>query len=289
MTDSKYDVMLSLVNNSKIRMSSKQIIFLGTGAAEATKYFNSCFYIKEGEKSMLVDTGGGNQILSQLEKSGIALEDIEYVYITHKHIDHLMGIFWILRFLGSKISKGEAKNLTVFCSEDIANTIKQISLQLLKKKVTDLFGTKILLEKIENYKQIHLYDWKLTCLNIQSTKDEQYGFRLEFADGTTFINLGDEPFNETLLPYAENADYILHDAFCLEKDKDIFNPHDMNHSTVTDAAGNATQLQAKNLILFHSEDKKTYGQRKSLYTQEARQKFSGNIFVPDDLEAIDLD
>lgn len=270
-------------------MSNKQITFLGTGSAETTKYFNSCFYIKEGEKGILVDTGGGNQILSQLEKASIPLEDIKYIYITHKHIDHLMGIFWILRFLGSKISKGKAENLTIFCSQNLADLIKQISLQLLKRKVTDLFGTKILFEVIENNKQFNIYDWKLTCFNIQSTKDEQYGFRLEFLDGTTFVNLGDEPYNSNLIHYAKNTDYVLHEAFCLEKDSEIFNPHEINHSTVIDAANNATEIQAKNLILFHSEDKETFGKRKKLYTEEAKLNFSGNIFVPDDLEVLSLD
>ena len=269
-------------------MSDKKIIFLGTGAAEATKYFNSCFFIKEEGKGLLVDTGGGNQILAQLEKSSIALADIKYIYITHKHIDHLMGIFWILRFLGSNISKGKAENLTIFCSQDLADIIKQISMQLLKKKVTDLFGTKILFEIIENDKIININDWKIKCFDIQSAKDEQYGFRLEFADGITFVNLGDEPYNDTLVEYAKNADYMLHDAFCLENDTEIFRPHEINHATVKDAANNATALQAKNLILFHSEDKKTFGQRKKLYTEEAKQYFSGNIFVPDDLEIISL-
>lgn len=269
-------------------MSNKKIIFLGTGGAEVTQYFNSCFFIKEEGKGLLVDTGGGNQVLAQLEKSDIALEDIRYVYITHKHIDHLMGIFWVLRFLGSKISKGETENLTIFCSQDLANIIKQISMQLLKKKVTDLFGTKILFEIVKNDKMIDINGWKIRCFNIQSTKDEQYGFRLEFADGITFVNLGDEPYNDTLIEYAKNADYMLHDAFCLENDREIFKPHEMNHATVKDAAINATKLQVKNLILFHSEDKKTFGQRKKLYTAEASQYFSGNTFVPDDLEIISL-
>ena len=269
-------------------MSDKKIIFLGTGAAETTKYFNSCFFIKEEKKGLLVDTGGGNQILAQLEKSNIALEDINYIYITHKHIDHLMGLFWILRFLGSEINKGKAESLTIFCSQDLANIIQEISSRLLKRKVTDLFGKKIIFEILENNKQLNIFDWKITCFNIQSTKDEQYGFHLEFADGITFVNLGDEPYNGSLLQYAKNADYLLHDALCLESNKDVFKPHEINHATVKDAAINAAVLQVKNLILFHSEDKETFGKRKNLYTLEAKKHFSRNVFVPDDLETISL-
>ena len=50
-------------------MSLKKITFLGTGAADVTKYYHSCFYIQEKSTSLLVDAGGGNGILLQLEKA----------------------------------------------------------------------------------------------------------------------------------------------------------------------------------------------------------------------------
>lgn len=269
-------------------MSTKELIFLGTGAPDATRYFNSCFYIKDGDNGLLVDTGGGNQILSQLEKASIPLEDIKFIYITHKHIDHFLGIFWILRFLGSKISKGESDNLTIFCSQEIASMITEMSSKLLKTKVTDLFGKKIIFEIIAHDKHITINNWKIKCFNIQSKKEEQYGFRLEFLDGITFVNLGDEPYNDYLLSYVKNTDFLLHESFCLDRDQEIFKPHEINHSTVKDAAENATELNVKNLILFHTEDKETFDNRKELYTEEAKKFFNGNIFVPNDLEIITL-
>lgn len=269
-------------------MLTRELIFLGTGAADATKYFNSCFYIKDNNQGLLVDTGGGNQILSQLEKASIPLEDIRFIYITHKHIDHILGIFWILRFLGSKINNGECEKLTIFCSQEIATMITDMSLELLKTKVTDLFGIKIIFEIIAHNKIITLNNWQIKCFNIQSEKEEQYGFRLEFSDGMTFVNLGDEPYNDYLLSYAKNADFLLHEAFCLDEEQSIFRPHKINHSTVKDAAENASKLNAKNLILFHTEDERTFGNRKKLYTNEAKNFFDGNIYVPDDLEVISL-
>ena len=43
----------------------------------------------------------------------------------------------------------------------------------------------------------------------------------------------------------------------------------------------------KNLLLYHTEDK-NIADRKSLYLAEGRKYFNGNIFVPDDLETIEL-
>jgi len=166
--------------------------------------------------------------------------------------------------------------------------INEMALKLLKTKVTDLFGTKIIFEIITHNKQIEINDWKIKCFNIQSKKEEQYGFHLEFPDRMTFVNLGDEPYNDYLLSYVKNADFLLHEAFCLDRDQAIFKPHEINHSTVRDAAENADKLNTKNLILFHTEDKGTFGNRKELYTNEAKGFLRGNIFVPDDLEIIPL-
>lgn len=43
----------------------------------------------------------------------------------------------------------------------------------------------------------------------------------------------------------------------------------------------------KNLILYHASDNDLEN-RKRLYTEEAKQYFNGNIYVPDDLDVIEL-
>ena len=49
---------------------------LGTGNAGVTRCYNTCFAIRTAENVLLVDAGGGNGILVQLEKAGIAIERI---------------------------------------------------------------------------------------------------------------------------------------------------------------------------------------------------------------------
>ena len=44
----------------------------------------------------------------------------------------------------------------------------------------------------------------------------------------------------------------------------------------------------RNLILYHTEDT-DMANRKRMYTEEGKQYFSGNLYVPDDLETIDLE
>ena len=46
---------------------------LGTGNAVVTRCYNTCFILKDRGSMLLVDAGGGNGILQQLEKAGIRL------------------------------------------------------------------------------------------------------------------------------------------------------------------------------------------------------------------------
>lgn len=68
-----------------------ELTMLGTGNATVTKCYNTCFTIKIGKNILLVDAGGGNGILRQLEKAGIAISEIHDMFVTHAHTDHILG------------------------------------------------------------------------------------------------------------------------------------------------------------------------------------------------------
>lgn len=75
------------------------------------------------------------------------------------------------------------------------------------------------------------------------------------------------------------------EAFCLSEDADIRNSYEKHHSTVKNACGLAEKLQVKNLVLYHTEDRRIKN-RKELYSAEGRQHYHGNLYIPDDLEGI---
>lgn len=72
-----------------------------------------------------------------------------------------------------------------------------------------------------------------------------------------------------------------------DSEADIFKPYEKMHSTVKTASEIATSLNVKNLVLYHASDNNLEN-RKRLYTEEAKQYFNGNIYVPDDLDVIEL-
>lgn len=265
------------------------ITALGTGTADSVKYFQTAFFIQDSNTNLLIDTGGGSGILSQLDRFTIPLGEIQNIFITHKHIDHIFGLFWILRFRGAAIYAGEAPNLTIYASRENISLIQEVSKKFLKEKVIALFNSKILFLPIEDTEGLYIGDWKVDFFNIRSRKEDQWGCNIMFPTDKKIAFIGDEPYTEAVSSYCENVDYLFHDAYCLEKDRHLFNPQEISHSTVKEAAKNAQTAQVKNLILFHTEDKSTFGSRKELYTDEAKQEFSGNIFVPNDGDIIEIE
>lgn len=99
--------------------------------------------------------------------------------------------------------------------------------------------------------------------------------------------MGDEPYQEHERKYAEGTDWLLHEAFCLYRDKEIYRPYEKHHATVKEACEHAEELGAGNLLLYHTEDK-NLADRKRLYTEEGKRYYHGNLIVPEDLERISL-
>ena len=56
---------------------------------------------------LLVDAGGGNGILNQLEEAKINLSDIHSLFITHAHTDHILGVVWVVIMIASLIKSGK--------------------------------------------------------------------------------------------------------------------------------------------------------------------------------------
>ena len=122
---------------------------------------------------------------------------------------------------------------------------------------------------------------------MQAKKDRQFGFKTTLENSKKLVFLGDETFDKKLRDEVINADWLLHEAFCRESEADIFKPYEKMHSTVKTASEIGESLNVKNLVLYHVSDNNLEN-RKRLYTEEAKQYFKGNIYVPNDLDVIKL-
>lgn len=262
-----------------------RITMLGTGNALVTQCYNTCFVLETPTTRLLVDAGGGNGVLSQLRKAGISIAGIHHLFVTHAHTDHILGVIWVIRMVAQ--CKGYEGKLDVYGNDKVMKVIKTIIGMVLAKKQLAKVEERVEFHELQDGDAFSVGDMMLTCFDIHSTKEKQYGFRAELPDGTVLACLGDEPYNELDRPYIAHADWMMCEAFCLYADRDEFKPYEKNHSTALDAGKLASELGVKNLILYHTEEK-TLLTRRETYTREAAENFKGRIVVPDDLEVIEL-
>lgn len=265
-----------------------KLTLLGTGNALVTKCYNTCFYLEEEGRFLLVDGGGGNQILSQLSRAGRSWRDMRHIFVTHKHLDHIMGIVWMLRMILQHMSEGsyEGEAFIYSHAEGIA-LLRQLAQMLLRPKETRFIDERLHLVTVEDGDTLSLIGHDVSFFDIGSTKAKQFGFCMELGGGEKLCCCGDEPFSERERAYAENSKWLMHEAFCLSGQADIFHPYEKHHSTVKDACTLAQQLNVKNLVLYHTEDA-NLERRAELYTREGSAYYSGNLFVPNDLDTIEL-
>lgn len=271
--------------------TTTQITMLGTGNATVSQIYNTCFVLQTPSTLMLVDADGGNGILAQLKKVNVQISDIHHLFVTHAHTDHVLGVIWVIRMVAQ--CKGYEGLLHVYGNDKVIKVIKTIIDMILAKKQLAKVAERVVFHQLEDGDCFEVGDMKLECFDIQSTKEKQFGFRAELPSSDesdkplVLACLGDEPYNEQNRRYIVGADWMMCEAFCLYADRDTFKPYEKCHSTALDAGKLAEELGVKNLILYHTEEK-TLANRKENYTREAAENFKGRIFVPDDLEVIEL-
>lgn len=266
----------------------RKLIMLGTGNAMVTKIFNTCFLIElpSGELFM-TDAGGGNGILRQMELAKADYTKLHHLFVTHGHTDHILGVVWMMRKIAAMMNTGKYQGqLHIYCHDLVKYMLESVCKMMLKKKDLANIGKNILIHEVKDGEMIDLPELTVQAFDIFSTKAKQFGYQAVFKeDGTVLSCLGDEPYNPKCEQYAKGVDWLLSEAFCKYDDRDIFKPYEKNHSTSKEAGELAQELGVRNVVLYHTEDK-TLSTRKAEYGAECKKYFSGNVFVPDDLEVI---
>lgn len=265
-----------------------KITMLGTGNALVTNVYNTCFVLSDQKHKFLVDGGGGSTLLTQLKRSGIDWKELKEIFVTHKHIDHIMGIIWMIRMITQHMSRGQYEGEAfIYAHDEVCALLLDMSEKLLQKKDTRWIQDRLHIIAVSDGERRDIMGRKVTFFDIQSTKAKQFGFCMELGNHEKLTCCGDEPYTECEKEYVENSTWLLLEAFCLYAQADIYKPYEKHHSTVKDACEFAQRMHVKNLLLYHTEDDHV-AHRKELYGAEGRQYYQGNLYIPEDLEVIEL-
>lgn len=257
----------------------RQLLFLGTGHGMPLNSSCSSILVEDDKNNILLDVGGGHDLLGQFHRAEKDPTSVKNIFITHFDSDHILGIVPLVRTFHRW---AEPIKRNIFCSQEVKNAIDSLFAFVAKKHYEPVKSSLnfVILKDRMTYED---NGWKFTFFDVKSDKSPQFGCTIVFSDGTKISFLGDEPLREHYLDLVKNSDVLIHEAFCLDNQQDHFKPHPKNHGTVKEAAQNASKIGAKKLVFYHMEDE-TLATRKQAYLEEAKQNFDGEIFVPFDLD-----
>lgn len=127
------------------------VTMLGTGSALVTECYNTCFVLQENEEYFMVDGGGGSAILHQLKHAGIDWKEVRTIFVTHKHIDHITGIIWMIRMICQHMKQGEYEGeAVIYAHDEVIDLLLDLARKLLPKKETDFIGKRLHLMAVKN-------------------------------------------------------------------------------------------------------------------------------------------
>ncbi|MCD6324450.1 MAG: ribonuclease Z, partial [Desulfurococcales archaeon] len=194
--------------------------------------------VSSGRKHILLDAGEGVQ--HRLLDAGRSVTSVTHVLITHLHGDHVLGLLPLIqsRSLGgaeTPLTVAGPKGLKDFLLDSFKHLMFAPSYELRVLEIgsrgeLDLGGVKVAFEEL-----IHSVP--------------TVGYRLYFP-GLSLCYVTDTRPSERAVKLCSGVDVLVHDAAFSCEDQRI--AEEYMHSTVCEAAGIASEAEAKVLYLYHT-------------------------------------
>ncbi|MDI6845766.1 MAG: MBL fold metallo-hydrolase [Candidatus Saccharicenans sp.] len=254
-----------------------KITFLGTGGAVPTaSRDNTSFLVETVGQLFLFDSPGS--LTRKILSTGYRPEELTAVFISHVHADHVYGLPALVHSLML-----EAKTIPLVGS---AETV-EFCLRLL-----DLFGLRK--EKIrfrlqpfplESGKTVELFpEISVTGMAVPH-HSSSLAFRLETPEGK-IIYSGDTPVHQPLLEMAGGTGFLIHDCSTPARYFEVMPFLKTMHSHSLELGEAAEKSGIKFLIPCHFFS--DLGFSVSEIEAEIRKNYSGRLFIPEDLSAVEL-
>lgn len=274
-------VRFSLVRAQSPRLM--KLIILGSGTAIAKKERRGpSFLLETGSQKLLFDCGWG--CLLGLLESGIEAGDIDQIFISHSHADHLANLIPLLQSIlvtqAFFPQKSRKKDLIIHGYKGFKNDY-----EVLRKIMFP--------ERSESYKiEIHEHDngeeiidnieIKTTTVNHVPQYFPSVAYRIN-SEGRSFTYSGDCNYNENIINLAQKSDLLLLDCSVPVESFQKHGPFP-THLSPFEAGEIANKSEVKTLVLFHLYDISTSEEIK----KEIGKNYSGDLIIPSDLQQISL-
>lgn len=218
---------------------------------------------------MLIDCGDGT--LNQLEKAGRSYRDLDAVFLTHFHPDHISGLFPLIHALAGTPGFERRKPLTVVGPSGLRDIYECCMLSLMRNPRT--FEVKLI--EIEDELRIGSLD--VYSVGTDHTKNS-VAYRLQMGK-KSIVFTGDSDYDERLFIFSEKADLLVADCSFPDSMKSP------GHMTPRECGLLAKNAKVRSLVLSHIYPSPL---SENELIKECRSVFRGEVTVAEDMMELEI-
>ncbi len=256
-----------------------ELIILGSGTCvPSLKRSSSSLIIKAGGKVLLFDSGSGT--IRRMLEAGITYHDIDYIFYTHIHPDHVSDLVPFI-FTSKYAEQPRIKQLDIIGGKGFKKFYKKLSKVYGKWLEPEIY--KINLSEISN-KRIDFGNFKVTAKPLAHIK-ESVGYRIEAeacserseSNGKSIVISGDTDYCKNIVKLGKDADILVLECSMPDEKKVD------GHLTPSLCGRIAAESNCKKLVLTHF-----YPSCEAVDIISAcRKYYKGEIIIAEDLMRIE--
>jgi len=240
-----------------------KLTLLGTGCPKVdTLRYGPANIVYDSKTKLLIDCGSG--VTQRLEKINISSKDIDALFLTHLHSDHVMDFYQLIlsswhsyRLKPWKIygPKGTKKFINLIMQAWKNERKNRIDYE--NRSSTKAFEIKVY--EFDKYGKIKVGDFLIEYFEVDHKPVKySFGFNFFFKDKKITISGDTKPCNN-LMKYAQKTDLLLHEVFVegelkpLKKMRSKKTLHNIKkYHTSSDDVGKIAKIsKCKKLVLTH--------------------------------------
>jgi len=269
-----------------------KVTLLGTGSPRPSLTRSGPAVLLEvGGKYLLFDAGRG--VVNRLEQLNIGTSEIQHVFLTHLHSDHITALddIWLtgwiyqrpqpLNIYGPAGTKSYADHMQQSYSYDVQLRNQYSGLEL---KAGLIATNEIKPGVIYSENGI-----KVTAFLVDHRPvDPAYGYRIDFGERSVVIS-GDTTYSQSLVDHSMDADLLVHEIMSVREDILEKNPRlqkiQRYHTNIEQIVKVLNSTKPRSAVLTHII---LVGKNEEAVLKNIQDQYDGDIIMGEDLISFEI-
>lgn len=280
-----------------------RVTLLGTGSpAPVMRRFGPGVLVQAGGKTLLIDCGRGTT--QRLFQVGLKLGQVDALFLTHLHSDHIVGIpdLWLTGWLEANYAQRKGP-FVVFGPAGAQNLMDGLTRAYdwdIQARISDQnLDPASIRAQVTEFKEGVVYEQggvKVTAIEVDhgDLLKPAFGFRVDYAGRSVTIS-GDTKFSENLIKHANGSDLVIHQVAAAREELlriPTFKVILAHHTLPQEAGTLFSRVKPKLAVYYHFVLLGTPSvpavTEKEVFDL-TRQTYSGPLLIGEDLMAFRLD